>query len=72
MLKLELSSYLMEIPKIVIKHSLNSDLLLTTQSRVMQADWFILEINEKATLNINIPYSKSEGCIVIIDTFQCF
>ena len=26
-----------------------------TQSRVQQADWLILEINEKATLNINMP-----------------
>ena len=24
----------------------------------MQADWLTLENNEKATLNINVPYSK--------------
>ena len=39
-----------------IQHSVNSDWLLNTQSRVLQADWFILEINEKATLNIDMPY----------------
>ena len=27
-----------------------------TQLRVLQADWLILENNEKATLNINMPY----------------
>ena len=39
----------------------NTQLILiwscSTQSRELQADWFILEINEKATLNIDIPYS---------------
>ena len=40
----------------LIQHSVNSDWLLNTQSRVLQADWFILEINEKATLNINMSY----------------
>ena len=39
-----------------VQHSVNSDWLFNTQSRVLQADWFILEINEKATLNINMPY----------------
>ena len=37
-----------------------SDWLLNTQSRVLQADWLMLENNEKATLNINMPYSKCE------------
>ena len=27
-----------------------------TQLRVLQADWFILENNEKVNLNINMPY----------------
>ena len=42
----------------LIAHSVNSDWLYNTQSRVLQADWFIMEINEKATLQINIskPY----------------
>ena len=38
----------------LIAHSVNSDWLYNTQSRVLQADWFIMEINEKATLQINI------------------
>ena len=40
----------------VIQHSVNSDWMFNTQSRVLQADWFILEINEKATLNFSMPY----------------
>ena len=40
----------------LIQHSVNSDWLLNTQSSVHQADWFIVEISEEATLNINIPY----------------
>ena len=35
-----------------IQHSDNSDWLFNTQ-----ADWMILEIYEKATLIINMPYS---------------
>ena len=27
-----------------------------TQSTVLQAGWLVLEDNEKATLNINMPY----------------
>ena len=38
------------------QHSIISDRLFNTQSRVLQADWFILKINENATLNINMPY----------------
>ena len=41
----------------LIQNSINSDWLVNTQSRELQADWFILEINEKAILNINMPYS---------------
>ena len=40
------------------QHSVNSDLLFNAQSRVVQADWFILEINEKATFNIKMPYFR--------------
>ena len=32
------------------------DWLFNTKSRVLQADWLILENDEKATLNINMPY----------------
>ena len=38
----------------LIAHLVNSDWLYNTQSRELQADWFILEINEKATLQIII------------------
>ena len=51
MLTLELSSYLLEIPNYV--YSTLSQLWLAVQ---LQADWFILDINERATLNINMPY----------------
>ena len=40
----------------LIQHSVNFDWLLNTLSRELQADWFIIEINEKATLHINMPY----------------
>ena len=36
----------------------NSDWLSNTQSRVLQAFWYILEINEKTTLNIYMPHYK--------------
>ena len=39
------------------QHSVNSDWLFNTQSRVLQADWFRLEINEKTTLDNNMPYN---------------
>ena len=39
------------------QHPINSDWLFNTQSKVVQVDWFILEINGKATLNINMAYS---------------
>ena len=42
--------------KFLILHSVNSDWLFNTQSRVLQADWLMLENDEKATLNINMPY----------------
>ena len=40
----------------LIPHSVNSDWLFNTQARVRQPDWLIMEINEKATLYIDIPY----------------
>ena len=47
----------MKFPMMLLQHSVNSDWLLNTQSRVLQADWFILEINEKVTVNIETLYS---------------
>ena len=38
-----------------IQHS-ESDWLINTQSKVLQADWLILENNEIAISNINMPY----------------
>ena len=46
----------------LLQHSVNRDRLFNTQSRVLQADWFILEINEKATLN-------SKPAILIMGTY---
>ena len=43
----------------LIQHSVNSDWLFNTQSRVVQLDRFILEINEKATLNIVMAHCTS-------------
>ena len=45
----------------LIQHSANSDWLFSTQSRVLQADWLILENNERATLNINRPYWRRKA-----------
>ena len=42
----------------LLQHSVDSDWLFNTQSRVLQADLFILEIDEKATLNINCLMSQ--------------
>ena len=57
MLTLELSSYVSKIPINLIQHLVTkSGWLLDTQSRVLPADWLILEYNEKATLNISMPY----------------
>ena len=44
----------------LIQHSDNFDCLFNAQSRVLQADWFILEFDEKATFNINIPYYRGD------------
>ena len=40
----------------LIQHSVNSDWLFNTQSRVLQSKWLILEHNAKATVNRNMPY----------------
>ena len=41
---------------IQIQHSVDSDWLFHTQSRVQQADLLILVKNEEAILNINMSY----------------
>ena len=51
MLTLELSSYVLGIPN---DAQSKFDWLHITQSRALQADWLILQNNEKATLNINM------------------
>ena len=48
MFTLELSSYVLEIG--------NPDWLFYTQSGMLQIDWLILENNENAILNVNVPY----------------
>ena len=40
----------------LIQHSVESDWLVNTQSGGLKAYWCILEINEKTTLNVNMPY----------------
>ena len=40
--------------------------LFNTPSRVLQADWLILENDEKATLNINMPYTQYEMRVIIL------
>ena len=40
-----------------IQHSVNTDWLFNTKLRVLQADWLVLENNEKATLDIHMPNS---------------
>ena len=56
----EYSSYILEIPNdayttLKFETQSNFDWLFNTLSRVLQVDWVILEINEKATLNITCP-----------------
>ena len=38
------------------QRSVDSDWLFNTQSKVLQADWLIWEINEKAILKVKMPY----------------
>ena len=49
---------------ILTQHSANSDWLFNAQLRVLQADWFILQINEKTILNINMQdyICECRGC----------
>ena len=49
-----------KFPIMHIQHSAISDWLYNTKSRVLQADWLILENNEKATLNVNMPSLMSK------------
>ena len=45
--------------------------MFNTQSRVLQADWLILENNEKATLNNNIPFcAASSFCILSVSLWS--
>ena len=48
-----------KFPMMLMNHSVNYDWLFNTQSKALLADWLILENNEKATLNINVLYSKA-------------
>ena len=47
-----------KFPLMLIQHSVNSDWLFNTQSRVTQADWFILEFDGKATSSIRMLIDK--------------
>ena len=57
MLTLELSSIVLEIPNNAYT-TLSRNLIgyLTLSQEYCEPYWLILENNEKATLNINIPY----------------
>ena len=57
---LEYSSYTLEIPNdayttLKFETQSNFDWLFNTLSRVLQVDWVILEIKEKATLSVTCP-----------------
>ena len=41
----------------------NSDWLFNTWPIVLQADWMILENNERATLNIDTPHCAKDGIL---------
>ena len=45
-----------QFPIMLIQHSVSSDWLLNTPLSVHQADWFVVEINDEATSNINMPH----------------
>ena len=49
---MKLSAHLLKIPDDAYT---NFDWLVIYQSRVLQADWLILENDEKATLHISMP-----------------
>ena len=71
MLTSELSSYLIFITMMLIQHSVDPDLIFNTQSRELQAEWFILEIYEKATLNFNMPYFEKVTRFTISHLSSC-
>ena len=48
-----------------------SDWLFNTQSRVLQADWLILENNEKPYWNVNMPYYVY-GYIIVVPTGKIY
>ena len=48
--------FLLSYPECLYATQSKSEWLFNTQSRVLQADWLILENNEKAALSINMPY----------------
>ena len=54
-----------------IQHSVNFDWLFKTQSKVLQPDWLILENNEKAILNINMPYRQVRDPPIVTFRFGC-
>ena len=56
MVRMELSSYVLEIPNDVYYTRPISYWLSNIQSRVLQTDRLILENDEKATLKIDAPY----------------
>ena len=53
----------------LILHSVNSDRLFNTQSRVLQLIGLYLKLYEKATLNIGMPYWES-GLSIAADISQ--
>ena len=55
MLTSDISSH-WKFPMMLIQHSVTPDWLFNTPSRVLRGDWLMLENNEKATLNIIMPY----------------
>ena len=85
MLTLELSVLVLENPNDAYT-TLSRNLIgcSTLRQENLQADWLIVQNNEKATLNINMPYwlavlliecwtanqYKTECCISLIENFQ--
>mgnify|MGYP001803006124 CR=1 FL=1 len=70
MFTLELSSYLLEIPN--DPYTTLSQFWLAVQHsvRALHPDWFILEIDEKAILNINIALLIAQVSVLsFIDLF---
>ena len=63
MLTLELSVLVLEIPNDACT-TLSRNLIgcSTLRQEYLQADWLIVQNNEKATLNINMTYYNSWHC----------